>query len=150
MNADAAQMNVNQGRVSLVPKAPWRETLAIVWGTFICATSAFICVSKAFCSKERLCRLFGKRDAGDLGFLQQLPEVAVGGAVVELAGVLDRSPLGALRGEQDRGGVADFSQVGLHRVDDRLDLHRMDAPHPQETEIVARAPRVAEHVVRIL
>ena len=44
--------------------------------------------------------------------LQLLPVVAVGGAVVEVALVLDRAPVGVVGLEQDRLGLFDFRRSG--------------------------------------
>src|SRR5260221_13847554 len=81
-----------------------------------------------FCKECRL-RGIGDRHARDLRLLQQLPEIAVGRAVVQLAFVLNRTPVDLLRGEQDVRGVFDFGMIGFHRIDDRLDLCRINAPH---------------------
>src|SRR5258706_9206530 len=48
-------MNVNQSCASFVPKHPQSRTVCRgLRGTFICATSAFICVSKALCQHHSL------------------------------------------------------------------------------------------------
>src|SRR5689334_13711890 len=88
-------------------------------------------------AEEALLRIGRKLDAGDLGLLHELPEIAVSRAVVELAVVLDRAPVRVLRFAQDRGRSFDLFVARLHRVDDRLDLRRIDRPHAQEAELLA-------------
>ena len=55
-------------------------------------------------------------DAGELGFLQHFPEVAVGRAVVQFAVVLYGSPSGCLGGKQDVARVRHLAVI-------RLDSH---------------------------
>lgn len=69
--------------------------------------------------------------------LQQRPIVAIRCAVVQRALVLNRAPVGVDCRENDVGRLADFGEIRAHRVQDRFDLVRMDAPHPQERELVS-------------
>jgi hypothetical protein len=66
--------------------------------------------------------------------LQQLPEVAVAGAVVQHVVVADRRPLRGLRGLQDLDRLVDLGDGGREGVDDGADLRRVDAPHPRVAE----------------
>ena len=68
---------------------------------------------------------------------------------MQFAGVLDRAPVAGLRGKQDVGRVLDFGVVGLHRIDDGLDLRRVDRPHAQEAELGAGAIGIVVGGVRI-
>lgn len=73
---------------------------------------------------------------------EHAPEVPVRRTVVEFALVLDRPPGHVLRRAQDFGRILDFVEVGLHRIDDRADLRRVDAPHAKKTELRARSMRI--------
>jgi hypothetical protein len=63
---------------------------------------------------------------------------------VQLAADGDR-PGRRLRGVEHCRRLGDLGGCRLHRADDRVDLRRVDAPHPQEAELVARPARVRVH-----
>src|ERR1700749_481005 len=84
-------------------------------------------VSDCGLREEGLARVFGDIDAGGVRALQQLPVIAVAGAVVQLALVADRAPFLVVGGDENLGGVLDLAAARLHAADDGLDLVRVDA-----------------------
>src|SRR6185312_12824503 len=74
--------------------------------------------------------------------LDLLPEVAIRGAVVQVAFMLNGPPVRFVRLEQDRLALFDFGGRWRHRTGDRFDLRRIDRPLAQEAELLARAARI--------
>ena len=81
--------------------------------------------------------------------LQQFPVIAVGGAVMQFAFVLDRPPCRILGGDQQYGGLIDLGEIRAHRFDDGQYLVRVDAPHAQEAEFLPGAAGVLAHHIGI-
>ena len=69
---------------------------------------------------------------------------------MQLGLVLDRSPVGVLRGNEDARRFVDLGEVGAHGLDDGLDLAGMNAPHAQVAEFEAAAAGVLAHHVKVL
>src|SRR5574337_1391241 len=93
-------------------------------------TNAYIADSGAAGSEEGLTHLGRQLRAAVVGrpvrALQQLPEIAVAGAVVQAVAVADRRPAGGLRGEQDLDRQIHFGGGRREGVDDDADLVGVD------------------------
>ncbi len=85
-----------------------------------------------------------------MGALKLLPVVAVGGAVVEVAIVLDGAPVGGVGLEKDGLRFLDLGHGGRHRAGDGLDLRRVDGPLAEEAEFEAGAQSVLVDEVGVL
>src|SRR3982751_5196003 len=75
-------------------------------------------------------RLGRKRTPGLVRTLQDLPEIAVARAIVQLAFKADGGPVGASRGGDDVGGVFNLALARREGLQDGTNLVRVDAPHP--------------------
>ncbi len=63
--------------------------------------------------------------------------------------MLDRPPVGILRGGKNFGGLLNFGKVGAHGLDDGANLVRVDAPHPQEAKFLPGTAGIFAHHVGI-
>src|SRR5574340_1559959 len=72
----------------------------------------------AVSTKETLACIGRDVHSRRLRALQKFPVVAEGGAVMQLALVLDRPPGRVLGGDQQRDSLVDLRKIGTHRFDD--------------------------------
>src|SRR5574343_288806 len=115
--------------------------------TTMCSSRKRIGSSSA---KEAALGLGRDAHAGNVGAIEQFPVVAVGRAVVQLAVVLDRTPILVLGGDQDLGSGLDLGKIGAHGFDDGQDLVRVNAPHAQVAEFGPGAQRIVTDVFDVL